>query len=235
MSRIRLIIVLALIFLLGIGASLMVYQSAQRVIQSSNDLVERALADLQAIASFKSDLAEHERRRVEPLLDDLVLTAERRAQQADRRNRDQLHLMSSMVIVYTIIIMAIAAATGTASISRIDSLGRLRRAGVRISVDDFGTGYSSLAYLSVMPISHIKIDKTFVDDVPPVHKAALAKVIVDLARELELSCIAEGVESREQADYLRSIGCQFAQGYFFARPGRREDFEATVRAWGAAA
>jgi EAL domain-containing protein (putative c-di-GMP-specific phosphodiesterase class I)/GGDEF domain-containing protein len=123
----------------------------------------------------------------------------------------------------------------TANIRRMDTLGKLRRAGVMISIDDFGTGYSSLGYLSSMPITHIKIDKTFVDEVPPVNGAALAQVIVHLATELNLSCVAEGVESRVQADYLQSIGCQYAQGYHFSRPQPRDAFEAMARHWDTAA
>ncbi len=118
----------------------------------------------------------------------------------------------------------------TSSPACIDNLAELRRAGVGVSIDDFGTGYSSLAYLSTMPISQIKIDKKFVERLPPQKdRADLVGVIVDIARELKLECVAEGVESALQAGYLAEIGCQFAQGYHFARPMQRELLEAQVR------
>ncbi len=117
----------------------------------------------------------------------------------------------------------------TTNVVSIDTLGILRRAGVGVSIDDFGTGYSSLGYLSALHISQIKIDKSFVDKVPPKQGTDLARMIVGLAAELGLECVAEGVEDRAQADYLRGIGCDFAQGYHFARPMPRADFEAFVR------
>jgi len=117
----------------------------------------------------------------------------------------------------------------TANVLRIDTLGILRRAGVGVSIDDFGTGYSSLGYLSALHISQIKIDKSFVDKVPPQNGTDLARMIVGLAAELGLECVAEGVETRAQAEYLRGIGCSFAQGYYFARPMPRVAFEAFVK------
>ena len=117
------------------------------------------------------------------------------------------------------------------NIARLDPLGQLRRAGLAVSVDDFGTGYSSLAYLSTFPISHIKIDRKFVEQLPPRdNQAALARIIVNLARELGLGSVAEGVETAEQAEYLRAAGCEFAQGYFFSRPLKRHDFETMMTA-----
>lgn len=118
-----------------------------------------------------------------------------------------------------------------AGISRMDPLGQLRRAGVAISLDDFGTGYSSLSYLSAMPISHVKIDKSFVDELPPgERRIILAEVIVNLADQLGFECIAEGVETLAQKEFLASIGCQFAQGYYFSRPVPRDEFEALAGA-----
>lgn len=117
------------------------------------------------------------------------------------------------------------------AIGRMDGLGRLRRAGVGVSLDDFGTGYSSLGYLASMPVSQLKIDKRFVDAVPPTDASgpALAGIIVNLAEQLGLACIAEGVESAEQAAWLQDVGCYFAQGYHYARPLPIAAFVALVR------
>ena len=118
----------------------------------------------------------------------------------------------------------------SAAMSRADNLKKLCHAGVRLAIDDFGTGYSSLAYLATMPINQIKIDKQFVDPLPPEKDArVLAPVMVNLAGELQLECLAEGVETAEQAAYLRRIGCPYAQGFYYAKPGPREEFERLVR------
>lgn len=113
----------------------------------------------------------------------------------------------------------------------IERLQALRALGVTIAIDDFGTGYSSLAYLQQLPLDRLKIDQAFVRDLvtvaaedagaPVVFKPrtqALVETIVTLAHSLELEAIAEGVEYAEQAAVLRRLGCNQAQGYFFARP-----------------
>ncbi|MFZ5876708.1 MAG: bifunctional diguanylate cyclase/phosphodiesterase [Nitrospirota bacterium] len=95
----------------------------------------------------------------------------------------------------------------------------LRELGIRFSIDDFGTGYSSLSYLKRFPIDTLKIDRSFVANLPadPDH-SAIASAIVSLAHSLRLQVIAEGVETATQAEFLRSLGCDFAQGYFYSRP-----------------
>ncbi|MDV6375178.1 putative bifunctional diguanylate cyclase/phosphodiesterase [Deinococcus arenicola] len=103
------------------------------------------------------------------------------------------------------------------------ALHSLRRLGVEITVDDFGTGYSSLAYLRDLPIGCIKIDRSFIDDLAsprraPQYAVALITAIVSIARTLDLQVVAEGVETQEQMEAVRGFGCDFAQGYFFARP-----------------
>jgi EAL domain-containing protein (putative c-di-GMP-specific phosphodiesterase class I) len=96
-------------------------------------------------------------------------------------------------------------------------------------VDDFGTGYSSLRYLQTLPVDFVKIDQSFIakiQDSP--EQAALAQAIVKVGHTLHLAVIAEGIETAEQADYLRAIGCQYGQGYHFARPQDRASIEASL-------
>ncbi|GJG85458.1 hypothetical protein tb265_06390 [Gemmatimonadetes bacterium T265] len=102
-------------------------------------------------------------------------------------------------------------------------LRALKALGVRLAVDDFGTGYSSLRYLQQFPVDVLKIDKSFVDGVARggpqgQHDAALARTIVALGEMLALRTVAEGVEHAEQSELLRTMGCDFGQGYLFARP-----------------
>ncbi|MFJ5726912.1 putative bifunctional diguanylate cyclase/phosphodiesterase [Streptomyces paradoxus] len=103
---------------------------------------------------------------------------------------------------------------------RLDGLLRsLKELGVRIAVDDFGTGFSSLRYLRDFPVDTLKLDKTYIDDIPrDPRQAALVQGIVCLARTLGLQIIAEGIEQRGQRDLLTSMGCRFGQGFLFARP-----------------
>jgi diguanylate cyclase (GGDEF)-like protein/PAS domain S-box-containing protein len=109
-------------------------------------------------------------------------------------------------------------------------LGELRERGFSIAVDDFGTGYSSLSYLKRLPISCLKIDRSFVKDLPDDQDdAAIARTILDLARSLGLYTVAEGIETAEQAEYLNALGCHIAQGYYFAKPMPAEQFEAWLK------
>ncbi len=102
----------------------------------------------------------------------------------------------------------------------------LRTQGVRFSIDDFGTGYSSMAYLKRLPADELKIDQSFVRDVAnDPNDAAIVDTIITLATNLELNVIAEGVETREEYEFLASRGCQSFQGYFFSHPLSREDFQ----------
>ncbi|OFZ87827.1 MAG: hypothetical protein A2W21_14040 [Betaproteobacteria bacterium RBG_16_66_20] len=105
-----------------------------------------------------------------------------------------------------------------------DELGRM---GLRLSIDDFGTGYSSLSYLKRLPVDKLKIDRSFVIELPEdAESRAIAEAVVGLARGLDMQVIAEGVETRAQADFLRDSGCQGAQGYLFAKPLSAADFAA---------
>jgi EAL domain-containing protein (putative c-di-GMP-specific phosphodiesterase class I) len=108
----------------------------------------------------------------------------------------------------------------------IPSLHRLNEVGVEISIDDFGTGYSSLAYLTTLPISELKIDRSFVRDltITP-QSSAVVSAIIALARALNLRVIAEGVENMHQMDVLHRLGCGVMQGYLFSRPIPADDLE----------
>lgn len=98
-------------------------------------------------------------------------------------------------------------------------LGKMAERGARIAIDDFGTGYSSLAYLKRFPISVLKVDRAFVKDLPGAEKdAAICKAVLDLAKHLDLSVVAEGVETEAQLAFLDSLGCQYVQGYLTGKP-----------------
>lgn len=95
----------------------------------------------------------------------------------------------------------------------------LSELGIRLVIDDFGTGYSSLARLKEMPVSKLKIDKSFIDGLPEVeHDRCISESIIGLAKGLRLQLVAEGVETQEQAEYLSAVGCDYLQGFYFARP-----------------
>ena len=101
----------------------------------------------------------------------------------------------------------------------IKVLQELSDLGISISIDDFGTGYSSLAYLKRLPIKKLKIDKSFVDNLPhDAEDVAITKTIINLCKSLNLKVIAEGVETLEQKDFLLNNGCAFIQGYFYSKP-----------------
>ena len=101
----------------------------------------------------------------------------------------------------------------------IEILNKISSTGVELAIDDFGTGYSSLAYLKKLPIDKLKIDQTFVRDLPNDEEdVGISKAVIALAKSLNLKIIAEGVETIEQKDFLISEGCVNIQGYYYSKP-----------------
>ena len=108
----------------------------------------------------------------------------------------------------------------------ITYIDEISNCGVRLSVDDFGTGFSALSYLKNFPVSTVKIDRSFIMDLPgDKENEVLVQAIIAMAHGLRLEVIAEGVETQEQWDFLRRHGCDFAQGYFFGKPMPKSEFE----------
>lgn len=102
----------------------------------------------------------------------------------------------------------------------------LREKGYEVGMDDFGTGYSSLNMLSVMPIDVLKMDRMFIRDMEQDERGTrLVALIVDIAKNLKIPVVAEGVETKEQLTILRDLGCEMVQGYYFSRPLPSSDFE----------
>ena len=108
---------------------------------------------------------------------------------------------------------------GSRTAQALAHLEALRADGVRIAIDDFGTGYSSLAYLRDLPIDILKIDRSLMPTNERDHRqTALVKAVIDLARSLLLTTVAEGIETPFQVTLLNTLGCDRGQGYHFARP-----------------
>jgi EAL domain-containing protein (putative c-di-GMP-specific phosphodiesterase class I) len=99
----------------------------------------------------------------------------------------------------------------------VRTLRRLKDLGIRVAIDDFGTGYSSLAYLKRFPIDSVKVDRSFVEDIPEdMDSMAIAQAVIAMAHSLRLKVVAEGVESDAQLSFLRGEGCDEIQGYYFS-------------------
>ncbi len=107
----------------------------------------------------------------------------------------------------------------------LDVMKRLKKHGFKFSIDDFGIGYSSMRYLKNLPLDELKIDKSFVDDILEDEKTAgIVKTIIDMARNLKINVIAEGVENEEQVNLLYEYGCKSFQGYYFSKPLKEDEF-----------
>jgi EAL domain-containing protein (putative c-di-GMP-specific phosphodiesterase class I) len=109
------------------------------------------------------------------------------------------------------------------------TLRELKDLGVRLAIDDFGTGYSSLSYLRQFPVDILKIDRSFVDSMTgDAGDTTLAEAVVQMGRALRLQTVAEGIETTDQWSALRALGCEYGQGYLFAKPAEPADVEALL-------
>ena len=108
----------------------------------------------------------------------------------------------------------------------LEVLNKIKEIGISLAIDDFGTGYSSLSYLKKLPIDRLKIDKSFVDDLPDSQESiSVVKAIISLAKAFELSITAEGVETKKQLDFLVEQNCDEIQGYYFSKPISLEELK----------
>lgn len=115
-------------------------------------------------------------------------------------------------------------------VESIETLERIQALGISIAIDDFGTGYSSLSYLKKLPLDKLKIDRSFIVDIPDNKEdAAITNAIIAIAKSLNLIVIAEGVETEKQKNYLLECGCDNIQGYFYYRPMPAEDMENVLK------
>jgi EAL domain-containing protein (putative c-di-GMP-specific phosphodiesterase class I) len=111
----------------------------------------------------------------------------------------------------------------------VHMLKQMKTLGIRLAIDDFGTGYSSLSYLHRFPLDTLKIDRSFISGASSGENGMeIARTIMPLAKNLRLDVVAEGVETAEQAQELKSLNCKYAQGYFFSKPLFYEEAEALL-------
>ena len=111
----------------------------------------------------------------------------------------------------------------------LQTVGQLKKAGFSCSIDDFGKGYSSLGLLKNLPIDVLKIDSFFFDEGPDHNKdLVIVEGIVELVKKFDIKTVAEGIESMDQVEYLKRIGCDYVQGYVFYRPMPQEEYEKLI-------
>jgi diguanylate cyclase len=112
----------------------------------------------------------------------------------------------------------------------VSVLAALRRTGVGVSVDDFGTGNASIEYLAMLPANELKIDRSFITGIlEDARSEAIVRSIIDLARNLGLTVVAEGIETEAVQEAVTALGCQTGQGYFISRPQPADALTATLR------
>ena len=108
------------------------------------------------------------------------------------------------------------------------TLAQIESRGIRLSIDDFGTGYSSLSCLNRLPIDNLKIDRSFVEEVNSnLESSEIVRTIINIAQTLKMDAIAKGIETSEQGDRLKDLGCEYAQGYLFSKPLSAGDIESS--------
>ncbi len=134
--------------------------------------------------------------------------------------RDLLSSLDRYYIPYSAIILELTESMLVADFNLVRSkMQFLKEKGVHFSLDDFGTGYSSLSYIQSLPISELKIDKSFIDVISPINTSVpIVNSIIQMAKALNLKIVAEGVETQFQLDYLKEQGCEIIQGYLFSKP-----------------
>src|SRR5437016_1211969 len=109
----------------------------------------------------------------------------------------------------------------------VATLQQLKALGVQLAIDDFGTGYSSLAYLKRFPVDELKIDRAFVSGLGlDSEDASIVNAVASLGHALNLSIVAEGIETADESQQVHALGCEIGQGYFFARPLSRTEADA---------
>jgi EAL domain-containing protein (putative c-di-GMP-specific phosphodiesterase class I) len=114
----------------------------------------------------------------------------------------------------------------------IENLARLRMKGFGLSIDDYGTGYSSMQQLTRIPFTELKIDRSFVSHAVNQESCRLIlEASLDMARRLRIASVAEGAETQADWDLVRAVGCDYAQGFFVARPMPADRFPAWMQAW----
>ena len=151
------------------------------------------------------------------------------------QQKDFIHTMKNIIDIHGInpkyLELEITESMVMADVDKaIDIMKQLRGLGLKLAIDDFGTGYSSLSYLKQFPINTLKIDRSFVRDLTIDSKdAAMVRAIISMAKDLDLEVVAEGVETKEQLEFLRMHGCQYVQGFYFSKPLNVEDFDAYIK------
>lgn len=107
----------------------------------------------------------------------------------------------------------------TNEIKAIETLGKFRDMGIALAIDDFGTGYSSMSYMQKLPVTHLKIDKVFVDDLPDSKESiTIVRAIIALAKAFDLKITIEGIETQEQLDFFDDDHCDNIQGFIYSKP-----------------
>ncbi len=144
--------------------------------------------------------------------------------------QDILDIIDEVQMVPEHLILEITESVAMENISKtVDIMNRLREEGITFSLDDFGTGYSSLNYLKNIPINHLKIDKQFVQSLQrQTFEEVVVKSIIEIAHRMELTVVAEGIETLEQKEALASYYCDMAQGYYYSRPIPIQEMEALL-------